>query len=117
MELEREGGRAGCGGMGPQGPLPSAVLSRKCLVGSCGLVLLGASLSTRRTSDKLLRPLDRHHHGGPVAPSLAPQREPELFSQYHDGWKRQIGSWPKKPVDVAIAWLKKHKWVAHRMGI
>ncbi|EFJ43855.1 hypothetical protein VOLCADRAFT_76524 [Volvox carteri f. nagariensis] len=34
------------------------------------------------------------------------QSQPELFSQYHEGFQRQTRGWPKQPVDVAIGWLR-----------
>eukprot|EP00798_Chlamydomonas_sp_ICE-L_P017649 gene17649-23994_t len=34
------------------------------------------------------------------------QKEPELFEQYHDGFKQQTLSWPKQPQDVAIEFMK-----------
>ncbi|GIL75907.1 hypothetical protein Vretifemale_5620 [Volvox reticuliferus] len=37
------------------------------------------------------------------------QSQPELFSQYHEGFQRQTRGWPKQPVDVAIGWLKSKK--------
>ena len=32
-------------------------------------------------------------------------REPELFKQYHDGFKEQVRGWPLQPVDAAIKWV------------
>ncbi|GFR47186.1 hypothetical protein Agub_g8778, partial [Astrephomene gubernaculifera] len=37
------------------------------------------------------------------------QSQPELFSQYHEGFQKQTRGWPKQPVDVAIAWLRAKK--------
>mmetsp|Transcript_21513 Transcript_21513/g.59786 ORF Transcript_21513/g.59786 Transcript_21513/m.59786 type:complete len:506 (+) Transcript_21513:76-1593(+) len=34
------------------------------------------------------------------------KEEPELFTQYHEGFRQQASQWPKLPVDVAINWLK-----------
>uniref|UniRef100_A0A6S8UDW5 Ribosomal RNA-processing protein 8 n=1 Tax=Chaetoceros debilis TaxID=122233 RepID=A0A6S8UDW5_9STRA len=33
------------------------------------------------------------------------QKNPELFDQYHEGFRTQVKSWPKNPVDVV------HKWI------
>eukprot|EP00753_Platysulcus_tardus_P022719 PLAT9935.1.p1 GENE.PLAT9935.1~~PLAT9935.1.p1 ORF type:complete len:377 (-),score=146.73 PLAT9935.1:156-1286(-) len=33
--------------------------------------------------------------------------EPELFEEYHSGFRKQVGSWPVNPVDLFIAWLRK----------
>lgn len=34
------------------------------------------------------------------------QEQPEMFTQYHEGFRQQTLGWPKLPVDVAISWLK-----------
>ena len=31
--------------------------------------------------------------------------QPELFAQYHAGFRSQTAAWPLQPLDVAIAWL------------
>lgn len=36
-------------------------------------------------------------------------KNPELFEQYHEGFRHQVESWPVNPVDVIVRWLsKKH---------
>lgn len=32
-------------------------------------------------------------------------KNPELFSQYHEGFRHQVESWPMNPVDVIVRWL------------
>lgn len=32
-------------------------------------------------------------------------QEPELYTQYHEGFREQTKGWPVQPVDVAIKWL------------
>lgn len=32
---------------------------------------------------------------------------PELFTQYHEGFRHQVENWPSNPVDVMLAWLTK----------
>lgn len=34
------------------------------------------------------------------------QGEPDLYDQYHEGFRRQASDWPQQPVELAIAWLK-----------
>lgn len=34
------------------------------------------------------------------------QGDPDLYDQYHEGFRRQAADWPQQPVDLAIAWLK-----------
>lgn len=34
------------------------------------------------------------------------QEQPDLYSQYHEGFRRQAAEWPQQPVDAASAWLK-----------
>jgi ribosomal RNA-processing protein 8 len=31
--------------------------------------------------------------------------QPELYAQYHEGFRRQTEGWPAQPVDAALAWL------------
>ena len=42
------------------------------------------------------------------------QEQPDLYSQYHEGFRRQAAEWPQQPVDAALSWLKvqatPHKW-------
>jgi hypothetical protein len=33
------------------------------------------------------------------------QAEPDLFLQYHQGFREQTRGWPKQPVDLVISWL------------
>jgi SAM-dependent methyltransferase len=35
------------------------------------------------------------------------QEKPELFDEYHEGFRHQVESWPVNPVDVIISQLKK----------
>ena len=35
------------------------------------------------------------------------ERNPEYFDQYHVGYREQTKSWPVRPVDRAIQWLKR----------
>ncbi|XP_019417458.1 PREDICTED: ribosomal RNA-processing protein 8 isoform X2 [Lupinus angustifolius] len=35
------------------------------------------------------------------------QEDPSLFDMYHAGYKTQMSTWPEKPVNVIIKWLKK----------
>jgi Hypothetical methyltransferase len=44
------------------------------------------------------------------------QEQPDLYSQYHEGFRRQAAEWPQQPVDVALSWLKAGGW-AHRTVI
>jgi ribosomal RNA-processing protein 8 len=30
---------------------------------------------------------------------------PELFGEYHEGFRRQTASWPRQPLDVCLGWL------------
>ena len=32
---------------------------------------------------------------------------PELFDQYHEGFRKQVSQWPINPVDVIIRWIRK----------
>jgi len=32
--------------------------------------------------------------------------QPDLFKQYHDGFKEQVRGWPLQPVDAAIKWIR-----------
>lgn len=32
--------------------------------------------------------------------------DPELFSVYHEGYKKQIDKWPVKPIDLAIKYVR-----------
>ena len=32
-------------------------------------------------------------------------KNPELFEQYHEGFRHQVESWPVNPVDVIVGWL------------
>ena len=32
---------------------------------------------------------------------------PELFDQYHEGFRKQVSQWPVNPVDVIIRWIRK----------
>jgi len=34
-------------------------------------------------------------------------KQPELFEQYHEGFRHQVSSWPSNPVDVVVRWLLK----------
>ena len=34
------------------------------------------------------------------------QAEPDLYQQYHEGFRQQTAGWPRQPVDVAIDWLR-----------
>lgn len=34
------------------------------------------------------------------------QEQPDLYSQYHEGFRRQAAEWPQQPVDAALSWLK-----------
>lgn len=35
------------------------------------------------------------------------QSNPELFDQYHEGFRHQVKEWPSNPVDVMFQWLSK----------
>lgn len=35
-------------------------------------------------------------------------KNPELFEQYHEGFRHQVESWPVNPVDVMVNWLGKN---------
>lgn len=47
-----------------------------------------------------------------------PQEQPDLYKQYHEGFRQQTQGWPRQPVDVAIAWLaaKPQRWVVADFG-
>ena len=34
------------------------------------------------------------------------QGDPDLYQQYHEGFRQQTAGWPRQPVDVAIDWLR-----------
>ena len=34
------------------------------------------------------------------------QDDPDLYQQYHEGFRQQTAGWPRQPVDVAIDWLR-----------
>ncbi|KAK9846497.1 hypothetical protein WJX81_005330 [Elliptochloris bilobata] len=34
------------------------------------------------------------------------QAQPELFEQYHEGFRRQTAAWPVQPVEAAAEWLR-----------
>ncbi len=34
------------------------------------------------------------------------QEDPDLYQQYHEGFRQQTAGWPRQPVDVAIDWLR-----------
>ncbi|KAK9820076.1 hypothetical protein WJX72_005839 [[Myrmecia] bisecta] len=34
------------------------------------------------------------------------QEQPDLYEQYHEGFRSQTQGWPVQPVELAIAWLK-----------
>ncbi|GAU97376.1 hypothetical protein RvY_08687 [Ramazzottius varieornatus] len=44
--------------------------------------------------------------------------EPEAFAEYHDGYREQTTSWPKKPLLQMAEWLKRQpkNWVVADMG-
>ncbi|KAL0030942.1 hypothetical protein WJX79_003108 [Trebouxia sp. C0005] len=46
------------------------------------------------------------------------QGQPDLFEQYHEGFREQTQHWPVQPIDLAISWLKKKSpaWVAADFG-
>ena len=35
------------------------------------------------------------------------QADPRLFDAYHDGFREQVQSWPKNPIDLIIEWIKR----------
>jgi ribosomal RNA-processing protein 8 len=35
------------------------------------------------------------------------KQHPQYFEQYHEGYREQTKSWPVRPVDKAIQWLKR----------
>ena len=49
---------------------------------------------------------------------LMMQETPELYQEYHQGYREQTKQWPERPVDRAIAWLKKKPkdWVVVDLG-
>ena len=34
------------------------------------------------------------------------QEQPDLYSQYHEGFRSQAAEWPQQPVHNAVSWLK-----------
>ena len=46
------------------------------------------------------------------------QQQPELFTQYHEGFQQQVKAWPSQPLDAAISWLKgkPQDWVVADFG-
>jgi ribosomal RNA-processing protein 8 len=46
------------------------------------------------------------------------QETPELYQEYHQGYREQTKQWPERPVDRAIAWLKKKPkdWMVVDLG-
>jgi ribosomal RNA-processing protein 8 len=37
-------------------------------------------------------------------------KEPELFTDYHEGYRQQVEKWPKNPLDMFIDELSKSKY-------
>jgi ribosomal RNA-processing protein 8 len=46
------------------------------------------------------------------------KRQPELYQEYHTGYRHQTESWPTRPIDEAINWLKRKpkKWLVADLG-
>lgn len=46
------------------------------------------------------------------------KKQPELYQQYHTGFRHQTESWPTRPIDEAIKWLegKPQKWLVADLG-
>ena len=36
------------------------------------------------------------------------KKHPELFDQYHEGFRNQVESWPTNPVHVIVRWIQKY---------
>ena len=43
-------------------------------------------------------------------------KEPELFNDYHEGYRQQVDKWPKNPLDLIISQLQKGKHISHSIG-
>ena len=35
------------------------------------------------------------------------QLQPQLFQDYHEGYRKQVKGWPKNPLDEMIQWCEK----------
>ena len=46
------------------------------------------------------------------------KKQPELYKEYHIGYRQQTEGWPTRPVDEAIKWLKckPKKWIVADLG-
>ena len=42
--------------------------------------------------------------------------KPELFQDYHEGYRQQVSKWPKNPLDIIIDELKKDKYNGLSIG-
>ena len=41
---------------------------------------------------------------------------PDLFQDYHEGYRQQVEKWPKNPLDIIIDELKKEKYRGMKIG-
>lgn len=44
------------------------------------------------------------------------QKEPSLFTDYHEGYRQQVEKWPKNPLDIFIKELKKESYRTKIIG-
>ncbi len=44
------------------------------------------------------------------------KENPELFTDYHEGYRQQVEKWPKNPLDIIIEELKKEKYTGMKIG-
>ena len=44
------------------------------------------------------------------------KEDPELFQDYHQGYRQQVEKWPKNPLDVIIEELQKDKYKDSLIG-
>jgi ribosomal RNA-processing protein 8 len=38
-------------------------------------------------------------------------KDADLFADYHEGYRQQVEKWPKNPLDLLVAELKKEKYL------
>ena len=44
------------------------------------------------------------------------KENPELFTDYHEGYRQQVDKWPKNPLDIIVEELKKEKYRGKKIG-
>ena len=44
------------------------------------------------------------------------KKEPNLFDDYHEGYRQQVEKWPKNPLDMLVSELKKVKYINAFVG-